>query len=56
MQDMSEYKQMLGDLKKQEELFRMMVTQSSDVFIIISPDYDITYISPNYSCIAGFLM
>lgn len=55
MQDITEYKSLIGDLKNREELFRMIVTQSSDIFMIVSPKYEVTYISPNHSSLTGFL-
>lgn len=55
IQDITDYNLLLQNLKRREELFRMIVTQSSDIFVIISPTYEITYISPNHSNLTGFL-
>ena len=55
IQDITDYKSVLQDMKSREELFRMIVTQSSDIFVIISPQNEVTYISPNHSHLTGFL-
>ncbi len=54
-QDMTNYNQLVKDLKSREELFRMIVNQSSDLFIILTPDLEISYISPGIEHLAGFL-
>ncbi|PWR76016.1 PAS domain S-box protein [Methanospirillum stamsii] len=54
-QDMTEQNQLLHDLKNNEELFRMIITQSSDIFIIITKSLEISYISPRIEPTSGFL-
>ena len=55
LQDITEYKQLIRDLKHREELFRMIITQSSDIFIIITPHLEVSYISPGVENRSGFL-
>lgn len=54
-QDMTSYNTLIRDLKNREELFRMIITRSSDIFIIISSNLEINYISPGVEPISGFL-
>ena len=56
IQDITENIHLLQDLKNREELFRMIVTQSSDLFIILTPHLEVTYISPGVEHLSGFLM
>lgn len=55
MQDVTGYNQLIRDLKNREELFRMIITQSSDIFIIITPQLEISFISPGVEKLSGFL-
>lgn len=55
MQDITEHTQLLSDYKYREELFRMIFTQSSDLFIIITQHLEISFISPRVEYLSGFL-
>lgn len=55
IQDITEYNQLLQDLKNREELFRMIITQSSNAFLIITPDLKFSFISPRIEHLSGFL-
>lgn len=55
IQDISDQVRLNRELKKREELFRMIVTQSLDIFAIISPQMEITYISPKVEDLTGYL-
>ena len=55
IQDITEINQLISDLKIREELFRMIITQSSDLFIIITPSLEISFISPRVEYLSGFL-
>jgi PAS domain S-box-containing protein len=55
LQDITDYKRLILDLKNREEFFRMILTQSSDFFIIVTPSFEISYISPGVEQVSGFL-
>lgn len=55
IQDVTKYNHLIRDLKNREELFRMIITQSSDFFIIITSLLEISYISPRIEHLSGFL-
>ena len=56
IQDISENSRLISDLKNRDELFRMIITQSSDIFMIITPLLEISFISPRYEYVSGYLI
>jgi PAS domain S-box-containing protein len=55
IQDVTDQNQLILNLKSREELFRMILSQSSDIFIIVTPHLDISYISSRIENLSGFM-
>jgi PAS domain S-box-containing protein len=55
IRDITEYMKIKSKLKERDEFFRMIITQSSNIYIIISPTLEISFISPRVEYLSGFL-
>lgn|GEM_PF-5483426 len=53
--DITDYHRVITDLKKLEEQFRMILTLTPDIFAIITPGMEFSYISPAAEYQTGFL-
>ncbi|NLV26384.1 MAG: PAS domain S-box protein [Methanomicrobiales archaeon] len=53
--DISDTLKLTNELRNREELFRMIITQSLDIFVIINSRLEITFISPRIEKLSGYL-